>query len=36
VEAAAAIGMIAVQFSTVEKLREELIVRGLDAELPLP
>ena len=36
VEAAAALGMVAVQFSTVEKLREELIARGLDAELPLP
>lgn len=36
VDAAAALGMVAVQFSTVEKLREELIARGLDAELPLP
>jgi putative hydrolase of the HAD superfamily len=36
VEAAAALGMRAIQFSTVENLREELIAQGLDAELPLP
>ena len=36
VEAAAVLGMVAVQFSTVEKLRKKLIARGLDAELPLP
>lgn len=36
VEAAAALGMRAIQFTTVENLREELIAQGLDAELPLP
>ncbi|MFZ0304410.1 MAG: HAD family phosphatase [Terracidiphilus sp.] len=35
VEAAAALGMQAIQFSTVESLRAELIARGLDSELPL-
>jgi putative hydrolase of the HAD superfamily len=36
VEAAIAMGMPAIEFSSVEKLRAELIERGLDAELPLP
>jgi len=36
VEAASAMGMVAIQFSTVENLRKDLIARGLDAELPLP
>ena len=36
VEAAIALGMFGVVFSTVEKLREDLIALGLDAELPLP
>lgn len=36
VEAAAALGMRAMQFSTVENLREQLVAQGLDAELPLP
>jgi putative hydrolase of the HAD superfamily len=36
VEAAAALGMRAIQFSTVENLRAELIAQGLDGELPLP
>jgi putative hydrolase of the HAD superfamily len=36
VEAAQALGMIALQFSTVERLRADLIARGYDAELPLP
>lgn len=36
VEAARALGMKAVVFSTVERLRKELITMGLDAELPLP
>lgn len=36
VEAARALGMIGIQFSTIEKLREELITDGLDKELPLP
>ncbi len=36
VEAAQALGMIALQFSTVERLRADLIAHGYDAELPLP
>jgi putative hydrolase of the HAD superfamily len=36
IEAAEALGMQAIQFSTVEKLREDLIAGGLDAALPLP
>jgi putative hydrolase of the HAD superfamily len=36
VEAARALGIQAIQYSTVERLREELIAAGLDAELPLP
>ncbi|MGP8254017.1 MAG: HAD family hydrolase [Terracidiphilus sp.] len=36
VVAAAALGMRAIRFSTVENLRTELIAQGLDAELPLP
>ena len=36
VEAARTLGMKAVEFSTAERLREDLIAAGLDAELPLP
>jgi putative hydrolase of the HAD superfamily len=36
IEAAHALGMQAIQFSTVEKLREDLVSAGLDAQLPLP
>jgi putative hydrolase of the HAD superfamily len=36
VEAARALGMKAIQFSSVERLREELIAAGLDGELPSP
>ena len=36
VEAAQALGMQAIQFSSVEKLRDDLIAAGLDVELPLP
>jgi putative hydrolase of the HAD superfamily len=36
VEAALAMGMKALEFSTVERLRDDLIAQGLDAELPLP
>jgi putative hydrolase of the HAD superfamily len=36
VEAALALGMKAIQFSTVERLREDLLAAGLDAALPLP
>jgi putative hydrolase of the HAD superfamily len=36
VKAAAAIGMVAIQFSTVEQLRTDLITANLDEELPMP
>jgi putative hydrolase of the HAD superfamily len=36
VEAAQALGIKAVQFSTVERLRSDLVAAGFDAELPLP
>lgn len=36
VKAARALGMKALEFTTVERLRADLIKRGLDAELPLP
>ena len=36
IEAARALGMKAIQFSSVEQLREELMAAGLDGELPLP
>jgi putative hydrolase of the HAD superfamily len=36
VEAARALGMKAVEFTTIEQLREALIAGGYDAELPLP
>ncbi len=36
VEAARALGMKALQFSTIERLRADLIAQGLDFELPLP
>jgi putative hydrolase of the HAD superfamily len=36
VEAAQALGMKAIQFTTTERLRKDLIAQGLDAELPLP
>jgi putative hydrolase of the HAD superfamily len=36
VDAAAALGMVAIRFTTVDNLRVELVARGLDAELPLP
>ena len=36
IEAAQALGIEALQFSTVEKLRDDLLAAGLDAELPLP
>ena len=36
VEAAQALGMKAIQFSTVERLRSDLIAAGLNIELPLP
>ena len=36
VEAAQALGIQAIEFSTVERLRQELISQGLDAQLPLP
>jgi putative hydrolase of the HAD superfamily len=36
IEAAQNLGMRGLQFSTVEKLREDLISSGMDAWLPLP
>jgi putative hydrolase of the HAD superfamily len=36
VDAAIALGMKSLEFSTVERLRAELIATGLDSELPLP
>jgi len=36
IDAARALGMVAIEFSSVERLREDLIALGLDAELPLP
>jgi putative hydrolase of the HAD superfamily len=36
VDAAIALGMKAVEFSTVDRLRTDLIAAGLDSELPLP
>ncbi len=36
IEAARALGMKAIQFSTVEKLREDLSASGLEAQLGLP
>jgi putative hydrolase of the HAD superfamily len=36
IDAARALGMPAVQFSTVERLRDDLTASGLDKELPLP
>jgi putative hydrolase of the HAD superfamily len=36
VEAAQALGMKALEFTTVERLRADLVTHGFDAELPLP
>jgi putative hydrolase of the HAD superfamily len=36
VEAAQALGMHAIQFSTIARLRADLVDQGLDSELPLP
>ena len=36
IEAAWALGIQAIQFSTIERMRADLIAQGLDAELPLP
>lgn len=36
VDAARALGMPALQFSTIERLRADLVSAGLDSELPLP
>jgi putative hydrolase of the HAD superfamily len=36
IEAAQALGIKSIVFSTVEKLREDLVAGGLDKELPLP
>lgn len=36
IDAARALGIVSIQFSTIEKLREDLISDGFDSELPLP
>lgn len=36
IEAALALGMKAIEFSTIDRLRADLIAQGMDAELPLP
>jgi hypothetical protein len=36
VDAAQALGMKAIEFTSVERLREDLIAAGFDAGLPLP
>ena len=36
IDAARDLGLIAIQFSTVEKLREDLTATGFDSQLPLP
>ena len=36
VDAARALDMVSIQFSTIEKLRDDLIANGLDRDLPLP
>ena len=36
IEAARAMGMEAIEFTTIDRLREELIAMGLTADLPLP
>jgi putative hydrolase of the HAD superfamily len=36
IQAAQALGFKAIQFSTIEKLRADLLAAGLDSELPLP
>lgn len=36
IEAAQALGIKGIVFSTVEKLRQDLVAEGLDKELPLP
>ena len=36
IEAARQVGILAIQFSTVSQLREDLIILGLDESLPLP
>lgn len=36
VDAARDLGLVAIQFSTIQKLREDLTAAGLDSQLPLP
>ena len=36
IDAARALGFVAIQFSTIENLRDDLIKSGLDRDLPLP
>ena len=36
IDAARALGLVSIQFSSVERLREDLIAAGFDRDLPLP
>ncbi|MGA7858087.1 MAG: HAD-IA family hydrolase, partial [Terracidiphilus sp.] len=36
VEAARDLGMQAIEFTTIDRMRQDLIAAGLDSELPLP
>jgi putative hydrolase of the HAD superfamily len=36
IDAARSLGLVALQFSTIENLRKDLIATGLDSQLPLP
>ena len=36
IDAARALGIVSILFSTIEKLREDLIAAGLNKDLPLP
>jgi putative hydrolase of the HAD superfamily len=36
IDAARDLGLAAIQFSTIEKLRKDLVATGLDSQLPLP
>ena len=36
IDAAKALGMVGIEFTTIEKLREDLLAAGLDGALPIP
>jgi HAD superfamily hydrolase (TIGR01509 family) len=36
IDAAHALGIVSIQFSTIENLRRDLVAAGLDKDLPLP